>query len=81
MARYESVLDLIGNTPMVDVSRLSPNPRVAIVAKLEIRQPWWLGQGPSVESHGGGGGERRDPRRPASRSSSHPRVTRGSLWP
>jgi hypothetical protein len=29
MARYESVLDLIGNTPMVDISQLSPNPRVA----------------------------------------------------
>ena len=39
MARYESVLDLIGNTPMVDISSLSPNPRVAIVAKLEGRNP------------------------------------------
>jgi [CysO sulfur-carrier protein]-thiocarboxylate-dependent cysteine synthase len=39
MARYESVLDLIGNTPMVDISALSPNPRVAIVAKLEGWNP------------------------------------------
>ena len=39
MARYESILDLIGNTPMVDVSALSPNPRVAIVAKLESANP------------------------------------------
>src|SRR3974390_1501954 len=39
MARYESPLDLIGNTPMVAVSRLSPNPRVAIVAKLEGSNP------------------------------------------
>src|SRR6201987_3710420 len=39
MARYESVLDLIGNTPMVDISSLSPNPRVAIVAKLEGWNP------------------------------------------
>ena len=39
MARYESTLDLIGNTPMVDVSALSPNPRVAIVAKLEGWNP------------------------------------------
>jgi cysteine synthase B len=39
MTRYESVLDLIGNTPMVDVSALSPNPRVAIVAKLEGWNP------------------------------------------
>jgi cysteine synthase len=39
MARYESVLDLIGNTPVVDVSSLSPNPRVAILAKLEGQNP------------------------------------------
>ena len=39
MARYESMLDLIGNTPMVDISALSPNPRVAIVAKLEGWNP------------------------------------------
>ena len=39
MSRYESILDLIGNTPMVDVSALSPNPRVAIVAKLEGWNP------------------------------------------
>ena len=39
MARYESVLDLIGNTPMVDISALSPNPRVAIVTKLEGWNP------------------------------------------
>ena len=39
MARYESVLDLIGNTPMVDISELSPNPRVTILAKLEGNNP------------------------------------------
>jgi cysteine synthase len=39
MPRFESVLDLIGNTPMVDVSVLSPNPKVAIVAKLEGQNP------------------------------------------
>ncbi len=36
----ESVLDLIGNTPMVDVSNLSPNPNVRIVAKLESQNPF-----------------------------------------
>ncbi len=35
----DSVLDLIGNTPIVDVSPLSPNPRVRIVAKLEGENP------------------------------------------
>src|SRR5262249_48664928 len=39
MARYENILDLIGNTPLVDISSLSPNPRVAIVAKLEGWNP------------------------------------------
>ena len=35
-----SVLDLIGNTPMVDVSNLSPNPNVRILAKLESQNPF-----------------------------------------
>ena len=35
-----SALDLIGNTPLVDVSRLSPNPEVRIVAKLESQNPF-----------------------------------------
>jgi cysteine synthase B len=37
--RYESVLELIGNTPVVDVSALSPKPNVAILAKLEGHNP------------------------------------------
>ncbi len=39
MTVYSSVLDIIGNTPMVDVSSLSPNPRVQILAKLEGQNP------------------------------------------
>jgi cysteine synthase B len=39
MAVNSSILDLIGNTPMVDVSALSPNPGVRIVAKLEGQNP------------------------------------------
>ena len=39
MAVYSSVLDLIGNTPIVDVSQLSPNPKVRILAKLEGQNP------------------------------------------
>ena len=35
-----SVLDLIGNTPMVDVSVLSPNPRVRILGKMEMQNPF-----------------------------------------
>ena len=37
---HHSVLDLIGNTPMVDVSSLSPNPDVRILAKLENQNPF-----------------------------------------
>jgi cysteine synthase B len=39
MARYHSVLDLIGDTPLVDISSLSPNPRVGILTKLEGANP------------------------------------------
>lgn len=39
MTRYNSVLELIGNTPVVDVSALSPKANVAILAKLEGRNP------------------------------------------
>ena len=39
VAVYDSVLDLIGNTPIVDISALSPNPTVRILAKLEGQNP------------------------------------------
>jgi len=39
VAVYPSVLDLIGETPILDVSALSPNPRVRILAKLEGQNP------------------------------------------
>jgi cysteine synthase B len=39
MARYNSVLELIGNTPMLDISSISPNPEVDIFIKLEGQNP------------------------------------------
>jgi len=39
MTVYPSILDLVGNTPIVDVSTLSPNPKVRILAKLEGQNP------------------------------------------
>ena len=39
-AVHANVLDLIGNTPVVDVSNLSPNPNVRILAKLEMQNPF-----------------------------------------
>jgi cysteine synthase B len=35
----ESILDAIGNTPLVKLSRMSPNPNVTIYAKLEGHNP------------------------------------------
>ena len=35
MALYSTVLDLIGDTPLVDISTLSPNPAARIYMKLE----------------------------------------------
>src|SRR5574342_659576 len=39
MARHESVLGLIGDTPLVGVHALSPNPAVRLYAKLEGQNP------------------------------------------
>lgn len=39
MTVYDSVIDMIGNTPMVDVSALSPNPDVRILGKMEGQNP------------------------------------------
>ena len=39
MTVYRSILDMIGNTPVVDVSVLSPNPDVSIFVKLEGQNP------------------------------------------
>ncbi|MFH1984935.1 MAG: cysteine--tRNA ligase [Pseudomonadota bacterium] len=34
-----TILDLIGNTPLVEIQRLAPNPKVRILAKLEYLNP------------------------------------------
>ena len=39
MARYDSILDAIGDTPLVGMQRLSSNPRVRLWAKLEGNNP------------------------------------------
>src|SRR3974390_1725195 len=39
MTLYPSVLDMIGNTPMVEISALSPNPGARIFMKLEGQNP------------------------------------------
>jgi cysteine synthase B len=39
MARYESLLHALGDTPLVGLPRLSPSPEVRLWAKLEDRNP------------------------------------------
>jgi len=39
VAVYSSITELIGETPILDVSQLSPNPRVRLLAKLEGGNP------------------------------------------
>src|SRR5580704_1027818 len=39
MTAFGSVLELIGNTPLVEISQLSPNPAVRILIKLEGQNP------------------------------------------
>src|SRR5438034_5864874 len=34
-----SILDLVGNTPMVEIAKLNPNPHVRMIAKLEGNNP------------------------------------------
>jgi cysteine synthase B len=37
--RFVDILDAIGHTPLVEIPRMSPNPRVRILAKLEMLNP------------------------------------------
>ncbi len=39
MTRHDSILDTIGNTPLVGIPRMSPRPEVRIWAKLEGQNP------------------------------------------
>jgi [CysO sulfur-carrier protein]-thiocarboxylate-dependent cysteine synthase len=39
VARYESLLDACGNTPLIGLPRLSPSPEVRLWAKVEDRNP------------------------------------------
>ena len=36
---YKSIIDRIGNTPLVEITRLNPNKKVKILAKLESANP------------------------------------------
>lgn len=36
---YNNILETIGNTPLVKITKLNPNPKVTLVAKLEFMNP------------------------------------------
>lgn len=36
---FNTILDVIGNTPLVKINKLNPNPRVTMLAKLEFMNP------------------------------------------
>jgi len=36
---YRNIIEAIGNTPLVEIRRLNPNPNVKIYAKLESFNP------------------------------------------
>ena len=36
---HKTILDLIGNTPLVRINKLNPNPKVEIYAKIEGINP------------------------------------------
>lgn len=36
---YNNILEIIGNTPLVKINKLNPNPRVTMLAKLEFLNP------------------------------------------
>lgn len=36
---YKNILEVIGNTPLVKINKLNPNPRVLMLAKLEFLNP------------------------------------------
>ena len=80
MAVYSSVLDMIGNTPMVDVSVLSPNPNVRILGKMEGQNPAGSVKDRIALQDDRRGRGRRHAHARARRSSSRRRATPASPW-
>ena len=78
--RHENILGVIGDTPLVGVHALSPNPDVRIFAKLEGQNPGGSSKDRiALEDDRAGRGGRRAASR-ATRSSSRRRATPASGW-
>ena len=75
-----SILDAIGNTPLVEIKKLNPNPAVKMFAKLECFNP-----GGSVKDRAAlymiEAGEKSGELKPQKPSSNPPAEIPGSVWP
>ena len=77
--RYDSLLDSVGNTPLVGLPRLSPATDVRLWAKLEDRNPTGsIKDRPAL--HMVEQAERTAGSPPAAPSSNRPRATPASRW-
>ncbi len=78
--RYGDIVQSIGNTPLIELPRLSPKPGVRIWAKLESRNPTG-----SVKDRVARSliedAEEKGAISPARRSSNRPPATPASRWP
>ena len=76
---YASVLDLIGNTPLVELTRFDTGP-CRLFLKLESAEPRRLDQGPHRRVDDRGRRARRPPASPAAPSSRPPPATPAWAW-
>ena len=78
--RFTNVVESIGNTPLVELPRLSPKPGVRIWAKLEGRNPTGSVKDRVAKAMIDDAEERGRDRARARRCSSRPRATPASRW-
>ncbi len=78
--RYGDIVQSIGNTPLIELPRLSPKPGVRIWAKLESRNPTGSVKDRVARALIEDAEEKGRARRRARRSSSRPRATPASRW-
>ena len=78
MRVYDSVVDLIGNTPLVRLNRVTDGDPGDGAGQGRVPQPGRVGQGPHRRRDGRRGRARRAAASPAARSSSRPPATPGS---
>ena len=78
--RFANIVESIGNTPLVELPRLSPKPGVRICAKLEGRNPTGSVKDRVAKAMIEAAEARGRDRARARRSSSRPPATPASRW-